>query len=112
MHGRCSGKICGVICAHAFKDFFGFEPVYYDQCTAGVKGRHHRHINPKIIEQRQGTQQPVFISELIKIAYYTHAGQDRSMGLSGSLGLAGSAGCIENCRLGPAVRFARSYFPD
>ena len=68
VHGGSSSEICGLVSRDVCQHFFGFEPVHHNECVAQIKCGHHHHIERKIVEQRQGAQQPVTMIEFIEIA--------------------------------------------
>ena len=96
IHGGSSSEIRGLVSADMFQHFSGFEPVDHNECVAQIKCGHHHDIECKIVEQRQGAQQPVAMIEFIEIAEGRNIGQDSSMGLGGPFRPAGGPGGIDD----------------
>ena len=68
LHSGRPGEIRGPVPGDMFQHFFSFEPVYHNERVAQIECGHHHHIERKIVEQRQGAQQPVVMIEFIEIA--------------------------------------------
>ena len=90
------GKVSPAVYPDGIKDLASLETVHTHKGGTDEKGRHHDHIEGKIVIEGKGADKPVVPAEFVTRAASHHVGKDGPMGLRCPLGSTRRAGRIDD----------------